>query len=121
MNRMKRHVIELARDVVNKYASTTIPTFDEICSGLGLDVKVGQLPSGTDGAQKDKTIIINSQIKNEERKRFTQFHEVVHYLIREDDDLLSELQDYPYSKDDEYKKVVEILCNIGAAEFLMPT
>ena len=120
MNRMKRHVIELARDVVNKYASTTIPTFDEICSGLGLDVKVGELPSGTDGAQKDKTIIINSQIKNEERKRFTQFHEVVHYLIREDDDLLSELQDYPYSKDDEYKKVVEILCNIGAAEFLMP-
>ena len=93
MNRMKRHAIELVRDVVNKYASTTIPTFDEICSGLGLDVKVRELPSGTDGAQKDKTIIINSQIKNEERKRFTQFHEVTHYLIEKDGDLISELHD----------------------------
>jgi len=121
MNRMKRHVIELVRDAVNKYASTTIPTFDEICSGLGLDVKVGELPSRTDGAQKDKIIIINSQIKNEERKRFTQFHEVTHYLIEKDGDLISELHDYTINQEHGFKKPLETLCNIGAAEFLMPS
>ena len=121
MNRMKRRVIELVRDVVNEYASTTIPTFDEICSGLGLDVKVGELPSGTDGAQKDKTIIINSQIKNEERKRFTQFHEVTHYLIEKDGDLISELHDYTINQEHGFTKPLATLCNIGAAEFLMPS
>ena len=121
MNKMKRHVIELVRAVVNKYASTTIPTFDEICSGLGLDVRVRELPSGTDGAQKDKLIIINSQIKNEERKRFTQFHEVTHYLIEKDGDLISELHDYTINQEHGFKKPLETLCNIGAAEFLMPS
>ena len=121
MNRMKGRVIELVRDVVDKYASTTIPTFDEICSGLELDVKVGELPSGTDGAQKDKTIIINSEIKNEGRKRFTQFHEVTHYLIEKDGDLISELHDYTINQEHGFKKPLETLCNIGAAEFLMPS
>ena len=125
MNRIKRRVIELVRDVVKKYASTTIPTFDEICTGLGLNVVEDSLPNEKEGmyVEKEKTIFIDSRMQNEERKRFTQFHEVVHYLIREDEDLISELQDYPYSTDsmeDEYEKVVEILCNIGAAEFLMP-
>ncbi len=121
MNRMKRHVIELVRDAVNKYASMTIPTFDEICSGLELEVKDGKLPSGTDGAQKDKIIIINSQIKSEERKRFTQFHEVTHYLIEKDGDLISELHDYTINQEHGFKKPLETLCNIGAAEFLMPS
>ena len=44
MDRMKRHVIELVRNVVNEYASTAIPTFDEICSGLGLNVVENLLP-----------------------------------------------------------------------------
>lgn len=125
MNRMKRCVIQLVREVVNKYASTTTPTFDEICFGLGLNVVEDVLPDRKEGmyVEKEKTIFIDSRMQNEERKRFTQFHEVVHYLIREDEDLISELQDYPYSTDsmeDEYERVVEILCNIGAAEFLMP-
>ena len=123
MNRMKRRVIELVRGVVQKHASTTIPTFDEICTGLGLNVVEDSLPNGKEGMYVEKTIFINSQMLNEERKRFTQFHEVVHYLIEKDGDLISELHDYPYSTDsmkDEYDKVVEILCNIGAAEFLMP-
>lgn len=126
MNRMKRRVIQLVREVVNKYASTTTPTFDEICSGLGLNVVEDVLPDRKEGmyVEKAKTIFIDSRIENEERKRFTQFHEAVHYLIRKDEDIISELQDYPYSMDNmenEYAKVVEILCNIGAAEFLMPS
>ncbi len=120
MNRMKRRVIELVRNVVNKYASTTIPTFDEICSGLGLNVVEDPLPNGKEGMYLEKTIFIDSRMQNEERKRFTKFHEATHYLIEKDGDLISELDAYTCSQENEYKKSLETLCNIGAAEFLMP-
>ena len=119
MNNLKKHVIKLVQEVVNEYASTAIPTFDEICSGLGLDVKEGHLPDQIDGGQKGTTIIINSRVKNEERKRFTQFHEVTHYLIEKDGYVISEICEYTTQKD-EYDRSLEYLCNIGAAEFLMP-
>ena len=121
MNNMKRHVIKLVRDAVKEYASTEIPTFDEICFGLGLDVKEDLLPPGTDGMYEGRTIFINSEIQNEERRRFTQFHEVTHYLIEKDGDLISELHDVTWSQDDGYERPLEYLCNIGAAEFLMPS
>ena len=119
MNNLKKHVIKLVQEVVNEYASTAIPTFDEICSGLGLDVKEGLLPDRMDGGQKGATIIINSRVKNEERKRFTQFHEVTHYLIEKDGYVISEICEYTTQKN-EYDRSLEYLCNIGAAEFLMP-
>ena len=115
------HVIQLVRNTVSKYASTGIPDFDEICSGLGLVVKETPLSPSTDGMiTKRKTILINSRIQGKERKRFTQFHEVMHYLIDEDEELISMLHDATWGQNGEYKRQVERLCNIGAAEFLMP-
>ena len=58
MNRMERRVIEVVRNVVNEYASTTIPTFDEICSGLGFKVIEDDLPIGTEGMYVEKTIFL---------------------------------------------------------------
>lgn len=124
MNRMKRRVIQLVREVVSKYASTTTPTFDEICSNLGLNVVEDVLPGRKDGmyAAKEKTIFIDSRMQNEERKRFTQFHEVTHFLLKQDDDLISELDEYINSQADGYSEQLdEYLCNVGAAEFLMPS
>ena len=120
MNSMKSQVIELVQNTVRKYSSTKSPNFGEICSGLRLDVMEGVLPDGIDGMHSGNKIIINSQIQNEERKRFTQFHEVAHYLIEENGDLISELRKYTCSQEDGYKRSLEVLCNIGAAEFLMP-
>ena len=124
MNRMKRRVIEVVRDVVNKYASTAIPTFDEICSSLGLNVVEDVLPGGQEGmyVEKEKTIFIDSRMQNEERKRFTQFHEITHFLLKQDEDLISELDAYINSQGDGYsQQLEEYLCNVGAAEFLMPS
>lgn len=121
MDRMKRCVIEVVRNVVNEYASTTIPTFDEICSGLGLSVIEDDLPIGTEGMYAEKTIFLNSQIRNEERKQFTQFHEITHYLLEENEDLISELDEYTYGQGNRHHPQIEYLCNIGAAEFLMPS
>lgn len=117
---MKNQVINLVQNTVQKYSSTKNPNFGEICSGLRLDVMEGVLPDGIDGMHSGNRIIINSQIQNEERKRFTQFHEVAHYLIEENGDLISELRKYTCSQEDGYKRSLEVLCNIGAAEFLMP-
>ncbi len=120
MNRIENQVIDLVQNAVQKYSSTKNPNFGEICSGLRLDVMEGVLPDGIDGMHSGNRIIINSQIQNEERKRFTQFHEVAHYLIEENGDLTSELRKYTCSQEDGYKRSLEVLCNIGAAEFLMP-
>ena len=121
MDRMKRRVIEVIRNVVNEYASATIPTFDEICSGLGLSVIEDDLPIGTEGMYTEKTIFLDSRIRNEERKRFTQFHEITHCLLEENEDLISELDEYTYGQEDRHHPQIEYLCNIGAAEFLMPS
>ena len=114
------HVIKLVRNIVRKYASTDLPDFDEICSSLGLVVKEVPLPPKINGAIEGRTILINSRIQNKERKQFTRFHEVVHHLINEDGELISTLHDATWNQNGEYKKQLERLCNIGAAEFLMP-
>ena len=93
MDRMKRRIIEVVRNVVNEHASGRIPTFDEICSGLGLSVIEDDLPIGTEGMYIEKTIFLSSRIRNEERKRFTQFHEITHYLLEENEDLISEFDE----------------------------
>ena len=115
------HVIKLVRDTVRKYASTKIPDFDEICAGLGLVVKEVPLSLEIEGMMiKEGPILINSQIQSKERKQFTQFHEVTHYLINEDGELLSVLHDATWDQKGEYERQIERLCNLGAAEFLMP-
>ena len=69
---------------------------------------------------EQRTIVINSRIQSQERKQFTRFHEVMHYLINQDDELISTLHDATWDQHGEYDRQVERLCNIGAAEFLMP-
>ena len=121
INDINAHVIKLVRDTVRKYTSAKMPDFDEICSGLGLVAKEVPLSPARDGMIiKQRTILINSRIRNKERKRFTQFHEVMHYLIDEDEELVSMLHDATWDQNGEYERQVERLCNIGAAEFLMP-
>ncbi len=121
MNDLTKYVIKLVQNTVKEYSSTEGPNFEKICSGLGLDVKKGFFRSETDGIQSGKTIIINSRIQNKERKRFTEFHEVMHYLIENDDHLISILNEHAYNQKVEYDRQVEKLCNVGAAEFLMPS
>lgn len=118
---LKRHVIELVQETVRKYASNENSNlFNKICSDLGLDVKEVALPDGIDGMLEGKTILVNSKIHSEERKRFTLFHEMMHHLINEDGILISELHDLTINEKEHYGKQLEKFCNIGTAEFLMP-
>ena len=120
VNDMETRVIKLVRNAVGKYTSAKHSSFDRICTGLGLDLKEGWLPLKIDGILEGRTILINTRIRNEERKQFTRFHEITHHLINEDEELIDMLHEMPWSQNDEYEKQLERLCNIGAAEFLMP-
>jgi Zn-dependent peptidase ImmA (M78 family) len=120
VNDMETHVIKLVRNAVGKCASTKSLPFNQICAVLGLDVKEGRLPPKVDGILQGRTILINSRIQNKERKQFTRFHEITHHLINEDEESIAMLHEMPWSRDDEYEIQLERLCNIGAAEFLMP-
>lgn len=119
-NDINAHVIKLVRNAVSSYAATENPDFDDLCTGLGLDVKEGQLPPEREGMIEGRTIVINSRIQSQERKQFTRFHEVMHYLIDRDEELISILHDATWGQNGEFKRQLERLCNIGAAEFLMP-
>ena len=121
MTDMKGHVIELVQAAVTEYSSTENPDLDEICAGLGLDVQEAVLPNKIDGMLKGKRILINSRIRSEERKRFTQAHEVMHYLFNEDGELISFLHDLTFNQNDECDRQLEKFSNIGAAELLMPS
>lgn len=122
MINLKRHVVQLVQNTIRRYASTGSPNlFDEVCANLGLDMKETKLPSRIDGMLKGKTILINSKIQSEERKRFTQFHEIMHYILKDDEDLIAALTEHVYNQKGEYDRQLEKFCNIGAAEFLMPS
>ena len=115
------HVITLVQNTVRKYSSKAIPDFDEICSSLELVVKEVPLSPARDGTiTKQGTILINSRIQSKERKQFTRFHEITHHLIDDDEELISVLHDAAWDQNGEHEKQLERLCNIGAAEFLMP-
>ena len=120
LNDMRSHVVKLVRQTVEEHASTEIPIFEEIQEGLGLVLKEGRLPRDVDGMIEGNTIVLNSEIRNRERREFTQFHEVMHYLMNADEDLISELDAVTSTENGEYKRKLEQFCNIGAAEFLMP-
>ena len=120
VNNMEAHVIRLVRNVIERWTLTKPLCFNQICAVLGLNVEEGRLPPKVDGILQGRTILINSRIQNKERKQFTRFHEITHHLINEDEELIAMLHDMPWSRDNEYEIQLERLCNIGAAEFLMP-
>lgn len=94
---------------------------EEIAKEFGLRLRVDTLPIGKEGAyiESDAKIILNCGITSVERLQFTFYHELVHHLIREDDDLYSDLNE-TYVSDADFDKAIEKFCNIGAAELILP-
>lgn len=110
-------------DLVDK-AQTQIPagaTPEEVAQCFGLQIRLGDLPNGEDGAylEDSKTIVISQVVTSGERRNFTFYHELVHHLIRQEDQLYSYIHE-TYSKPRQFEGVIELLCNIGAAELLVP-
>ena len=97
----------------------TYSTNNPIARSLGLIVSE-QAGIGDDGYISDNEIVINRDITYLERKNFSLFHEISHHLISTDDEIISFLMEFHAGKEEEYKRYIESLCNLGAGEFLAP-
>lgn len=98
-----------------------LPSASDIEKCYSLTVQEDVLPRDKEGAyiEQESKIIINKLITSTERQQFTLYHELVHHLIRQDDDLYSYLHD-AYQNTSDFDRVIELLCNIGAAEIILP-
>lgn len=93
----------------------------DIANYFGLKIRQENMPADKDGAyiENEATIILNNLVISEARRLFTFYHELAHYIIREDEDLYSYLHD-TYVDSRNFDKTIELICNIGAAEFILP-
>jgi Zn-dependent peptidase ImmA (M78 family) len=93
----------------------------QLAEKLGLTLSYTRLSGASEGMYvEDKNqIIINDSVWNEDRKKFTAFHEICHHLLNEDGDILSDVNELCIDND-VYDNFKERLCDIGAAEFLLP-
>ncbi len=116
---LRERVIELVQHARKPLPENASITDIEQC--FGLQICEDDLPLDKDGAyiESKSKIVINRNMTSVERRKFTVYHELVHHLIRRDAALYSYLHD-AYEDSDIFDKTIEIICNIGAAEFILP-
>jgi hypothetical protein len=110
-------VIHQINDVKRHYDLWADP--DMLARALEIPVVEGKLGAGLEGAALPGIIIRDPATGVQARQRFTLYHEIVHHLIRKNDELFSILHDQ-YSSDEDFYRITERLCNVGAAEFVLP-
>ena len=86
---------------------------------LGLSVHETSIGLGREGAAWAQAIYLDPAAGVPARRQFTFYHEICHHLLRRDDELFSILHDQ-YETDTLLQTISERLCNVGAAEFLLP-
>jgi len=116
---LRERVIELVHHARKPLPENASNVDIEQC--FGLQICEDDLPLDKDGAflEIESKIIINRNVTSVERKKFTVYHELVHHLLRRDATLYSYLHD-AYEDSVTFDKTIEIICNVGAAEFILP-
>lgn len=96
------------------------PEPEQLCEQLGIRVQYGSIGLGKEGAAFADTIMLDPTAGVPARRRFTFYHEIVHYLLREHAVELYSVINDQYGSDELLTSISEQLCNVGAAEFLLP-
>jgi len=115
---------ELEQRVVKRVQQVkdTVPEWEDplaLAHSIGIRVESGSLGPDREGAALDGLIVLDPGVGVPGRTLFTFYHEIVHHLIREDDELYSILHDQ-YENANDLTRFTERLANVGAAEFLVP-
>lgn len=110
-------VVNYIDDIKRQYAIWTNPF--NLARELEISIAVGKLGPDQEGAAFAKRIVLDPTLRVKARRRFTLYHEIVHHLIRRNDKLYSILHDQ-YRSDEDLTHIIEHLCNVGAAEFIIP-
>ena len=110
-------VLSQIRDIKRQYNEWANP--HALADALEFSIVTGNLGTGREGAALADTIVLDPSTGVKARRRFTLYHEIVHLLIKQNDELYSILHDQ-YSSDRDFNRIIERLCNAGAAEFVIP-
>ncbi len=92
---------------------------EQLSRVLGIRLVASGLGARREGAALTNIIAVDPWAGGPSRRRFTLYHEIMHQLIKRNDVLYSALHDQ-YRADDDFERMRERLCNLGAAEFLVP-
>jgi hypothetical protein len=110
-------VLSQVRDIKRQYNEWGNPY--ALAESLEFSIVTRNLGTGREGAALADTIVLDPTTGVKARRRFTLYHEIVHLLIKRNGELYSILHDqYPSDKD--FNRIIERLCNVGAAEFVIP-
>jgi Zn-dependent peptidase ImmA (M78 family) len=112
----KTHVRHLATEFLALYHARE-PL--ELAQAIGVRLEYGDLGDKDGAYDPERNVVFLSKKASPERQRFTMAHEVTHFLILADDDFLSDLHDA--YEGDHLEENIEVLCNIGASEILVPS
>ena len=120
---MQQHVIGLVRAVISGNHLSARPSVADVIGALRLpEPKAVPMPSDKDGFHHGDQIYVSASLTCAERVEFTIFHEILHILLERDGEIPSELHDHFYGQDKQKEvQVLEFLCQVGAAEFVMPS
>lgn len=92
---------------------------EQLCKELGIQVEYGSVGLGREGAAFADAIKLDPTAGVAARRNFTFYHEIVHHILRNYEELYSIINDQ-YQTDELFRTIKERLCNVGAAEFLLP-
>lgn len=92
---------------------------EQLCQALSIRVEYGSIGLGREGAALADAIKLDPTAGVPARRNFTFYHEIVHHLLRRHDELYSIINDQ-YVAEAAFDAIRERLCNVGAAEFLLP-
>lgn len=114
---LEQRALQIVRQVKASVVGWEDPMI--LARSLGIRVEQGRLGPDREGAALDGLIVIDGEAGVLSRVRFTFYHEIMHHLVRQDDELYSELHDQ-YEEAGDLSRISERLANVGAAEFLVP-
>jgi hypothetical protein len=92
---------------------------EQLCKAMGIRVEYGTIGLGREGAAFADAIKVDPAAGVPARRTFTFYHEIVHHVVRNHGELYSIISDQ-YHADGAFRAIQERLCNVGAAEFLLP-
>ena len=110
-------VIRQINGMKRQYAMWADPY--KLAYDLEISVVEEKLGGDWEGAALAAMIVLDPTIGVQARRHFTFYHEITHHLIKNNAELLSILHDQ-YNAEEDHKRIIERLCNVGAAEFLIP-
>lgn len=123
----RQRVIEIVRRTKVELGLETSPSYaqdrDRITGHFGIVVKEEPGHPFDEGEYipaNPPRIVIDPSDVDPDRLNFTFFHEVMHHLIRQDSHLYGFLHEHT-PQNDQFKAAIDSYCNIGAAEFLIPS